>query len=125
MTEDAEHLRRNVAGYRVKTRDRQRNYFSDPLSDAHRELASLLQRPQIGTTRCWMTDKSLRIKNLMMRSVPCAPIIHVLADLGNLVAYGRTDWLVIAGFMAIAERQLKNRHRTCRGILLFFWISTA
>jgi diguanylate cyclase (GGDEF)-like protein len=124
MTEDAEELRRNVSGLVEQGKEiTNETIFQTLLSDANRELASLLQ-----DVRKLQDDPLLdngqtgRMKKLMMRAVHCAAKQYVLqAELGNLALTDELTGLCNRrGFMAIAERQLKIGHRTGRGMLLFF-----
>jgi len=124
VTEDAEQLRSNVAHLIEQGGEiANETMFQALLSDANRELASLLQDVRK------IQDDSLpddgqagRIKKLMMRAVHCAAKQYMLqAELGNLALTDELTGLCNRrGFMAIAERQLKIGHRTGRGILLFF-----
>lgn len=124
VNEDAEQLRRNVSGL-IEQGDEISNetIFQTLLSDANRELASLLQ-----DVRKVQEDSALdegqtgRMKKLMMRAVHCAAKQYMLqAELGNLALTDELTGLCNRrGFMAIAERQLKIGHRTGRGIVLFF-----
>jgi len=124
MTEDAEQLRRNVAGLIEQDEEiANETIFQTLLSDANRELASLLQ-----DVRKVQDDPQLdngqagRVKKLMMRAVQCAAKQYMLqAELGNLALTDELTGLCNRrGFLAIAERQLKIGRRTGRGILLFF-----
>jgi diguanylate cyclase (GGDEF)-like protein len=124
MTEDAEQLRRNVAGLIEQDEEiANETIFQTLLSDANRELANLLQ-----DVRKVQDDQLLdegpagRMKKLMMRAVQCAAKQYMLqAELGNLALTDELTGLSNRrGFMAIAERQLKIGRRTGRGILLFF-----
>jgi diguanylate cyclase (GGDEF)-like protein len=124
MTEDAEQLRRNVAGLIEQDAGiANETIFQTLLSDANRELASLLQ-----DVRKLQNDPLLdegpagRMKKLMVRAVQCAAKQYMLqAELGNLALTDELTGLCNRrGFMAIAERQLKIGRRTGRGILLFF-----
>jgi diguanylate cyclase (GGDEF)-like protein len=124
MTEDAEELRRNVSGLVEQGEEiTNETIFQTLLSDANRELASLLQ-----DVRKLQDDPLLdngqtgRMKKLMMRAVHCAAKQYMLqAELGNLALTDELTGLCNRrGFMAIAERQLKIGHRTGRGMLLFF-----
>jgi diguanylate cyclase (GGDEF)-like protein len=124
MTEDAEQLRRNVSRLVAQGEEiANETIFQTLLSDANRELASLLQ-----DVRTVQDDPLLdegqagRMKKLMMRAVQCAAKQYMLqAELGNLALTDELTGLCNRrGFMAIAERQLKIGHRTGRGILLFF-----
>ena len=97
--------------------------FQDLLSEATRDLASLLkdvravqEDARLGDTRRWP------INELLMRAVRCAAKQYVLqAELGNLALRDELTGLYNRrGFMAIAERQLKVGRRSGRGMLLFF-----
>ena len=124
MTEDAEKLRRNVAG--LIEQDEviaNETIFQTLLSDANRELASLLQDVrQLRDDPLLDEGQAGRMKKLMMRAVQCAAKQYMLqAELGNLALTDELTGLCNRrGFMAIAERQLKIGRRTGRGILLFF-----
>ena len=124
ITDDSEQLRRNVSrlieqGEKIASE----TVFQTLLSDANRELASLLQ-----DVRAVQDDPLLdngqggRMRKLLMRAVQCAAKQYMLqAELGNLALTDELTGLCNRrGFMAIAERQLKIGHRTGRGILLFF-----
>jgi diguanylate cyclase (GGDEF)-like protein len=124
MTEDAEQLRRNVAGL-IEQDDEIANetVFQTLLSDANRELASLLQDVgKLPEDPLLDVGQTGRMKKLMMRAVRCAGKQYRLqAELGNLALTDELTGLCNRrGFMAIAERQLKIGRRTGRGILLFF-----
>src|SRR2546428_12424635 len=97
--------------------------FQDLLSEANRDLTSLLkdvravqEDARLGDTRRWP------INELLMRAVRCAAKQYVLqAELGNLALRDELTGLYNRrGFMAIAERQLKVGRRSGRGMLLFF-----
>ncbi len=124
MSEDSDQLRRNVSRLVEQGEDlANETIFQTLLSDANRELASLLQ-----DVRSVEADPELnegqagRMKKLLMRAVQCAAKQYMLqAELGNLALTDELTGLCNRrGFMAIAERQLKIGHRTGRGILLFF-----
>jgi diguanylate cyclase (GGDEF)-like protein len=124
MTQDAEQLRRNVSRLIEQGGEiANETIFQTLLSDANRELASLLQ-----DVRKFQDDPLLddgptgRMKKLMMRAVHCAAKQYMLqAELGNLALTDELSGLCNRrGFMAIAERQLKIGRRTGRGLLLFF-----
>jgi len=124
VNEDAEQLRRNVSGL-IEQGDEISNetIFQTLLSDANRELASLLQDVRKVQDDPTLDEGQLgRMKKLMMRAVHCAAKQYMLqAELGNLALTDELTGLCNRrGFMAIAERQLKIGHRTGRGILLFF-----
>jgi len=124
MTEDSEQLRRNVSRLIEQGEEiANETIFQTLLSDANRELSSLLQDvrnveedPQLDE------GQAGRIKKLLLRAVQCAAKQYMLqAELGNLALTDELTGLCNRrGFMAIAERQLKIGHRTGRGILLFF-----
>ncbi|HWY05392.1 MAG TPA: GGDEF domain-containing protein [Candidatus Acidoferrales bacterium] len=124
MTEDAEQLRQNVS--RLVTQGEEitnETIFQTVLSDANRELASLLQDVRkVQDDPLLDEGQAGRMKKLMMRAVQCAAKQYMLqAELGNLALTDELTGLCNRrGFMAIAERQLKIGHRTGRGILLFF-----
>jgi len=124
VTEDSEQLRRNVSRLVEQGEEiANETIFQTLLSDANRELASLLQDvrkveedPQLDE------GQAGRMKKLLMRAVHCAAKQYMLqAELGNLALTDELTGLCNRrGFMAIAERQLKIGHRTGRGIVLFF-----
>jgi diguanylate cyclase (GGDEF)-like protein len=96
--------------------------FQALLSEANRELASLLrdvrtdsQGPVLGDAR------SRQVSELLMRAVRCAAKQYMLqAELGNLALTDELTGLYNRrGFMALAERQLKVGRRSGRGMLLF------
>ena len=124
VTEDSEQLRRNVS--RLVEQGEQiasETIFQTLLSDANRELASLLQDVRKVEEDSLPEDgQAGRMKKLLMRAVQCAAKQYMLqAELGNLALTDELTGLCNRrGFMAIAERQLKIGHRTGRGILLFF-----
>lgn len=124
MTEEAEQLRRNVAGLIEQDEGiANETIFQTMLSDANRELASLLQDVRKIEDDPMLDDgQAGRIKKLMMRAVHCAAKQYMLqAELGNLALTDELTGLCNRrGFLAIAERQLKIGRRTGRGIVLFF-----
>jgi diguanylate cyclase (GGDEF)-like protein len=124
MTEDAEQLRRNVTRLVAQGEEiANETIFQTVLSDANRELASLLQDVRkVQDDPLLDEGQAGRMKKLMMRAVHCAAKHYMLqAELGNLALTDELTGLCNRrGFMAIAERQLKIGHRTGRGILLFF-----
>jgi diguanylate cyclase (GGDEF)-like protein len=124
MTEDAEQLRHNVSRLIEQGQEiSNETIFQTLLSDANRELASLLQDVQkVQDDPLLDEGQTGRMKKLMMRAVHCAAKQYMLqAELGNLALTDELTGLCNRrGFMAIAERQLKIGHRTGRGILLFF-----
>ena len=97
--------------------------FEDLLSEANRELASLLQEVSAvpDDTRQRVTP-SRPISELLRRAVGCATKQSMLlAELGNLALTDELTGLYNRrGFMAIAQRQLKIGRRSGRGMLLFF-----
>src|ERR1700756_5160431 len=124
VTEDSEQLRRNVSRLIEQGEEiANETIFQTLLSDANRELSSLLQDvrkveedPQLDE------GQAGRMKKLLMRAVHCAAKQYMLqAELGNLALTDELTGLCNRrGFMAIAERQLKIGRRTGRGIVLFF-----
>jgi diguanylate cyclase (GGDEF)-like protein len=124
MTEDAEHLRRNVSRIVEQSEEiANETIFQTLLSDANRELASLLQDARKVQDDPLLDDgQAGRLKKLFLRAVQCAAKQYTLqAELGNLALTDELTGLCNRrGFMAIAERQLKIGLRTGRGILLFF-----
>ncbi len=124
MTDDVDQLRRDVLRlFEHGDKIASETAFQTLLSDANRQLASLLQE-----VRAVQDDPLLdhgqagRMKNLLTRAVECAAKQYMLlAELGNLALTDELTGLCNRrGFMAIAERQLKISHRTGRGMLLFF-----
>jgi diguanylate cyclase (GGDEF)-like protein len=124
MTEDSEQLRRNVSSLIEQGEEiTNETIFQTLLSDANRELASLLQDVRTVEEDPQLNEgQAGRVKKLLMRAVQCAAKQYMLqAELGNLALTDELTGLCNRrGFMAIAERQLKIGHRTGRGILLFF-----
>jgi diguanylate cyclase (GGDEF)-like protein len=124
VTEDAEQLRQNVSRLIAQGEEiANETIFQTLLSDANRELASLLQDVRkIQDDPLLDEGQTGRMKKLMVRAVHCAAKQYMLqAELGNLALTDELTGLCNRrGFMAIAERQLKIGHRTGRGILLFF-----
>lgn len=124
MTEDAEQLRRNVSRLIEQGGElANETIFQTLLSDANRELASLLQDVRKVQDDPLLDDgQTGRMKKLLVRAVHCAAKQYMLqAELGNLALTDELTGLCNRrGFMTIAERQLKIGHRTGRGILLFF-----
>ncbi len=124
VTEDSEQLRRNVSRLIEQGEEiANETIFQTLLSDANRELASLLQDVRKVEEDPLLDDGQVgRMKKLLMRAVHCAAKQYWLqAELGNLALTDELTGLCNRrGFMAIAERQLKISHRTGRGILLFF-----
>jgi diguanylate cyclase (GGDEF)-like protein len=124
VTEDSEQLRRNVSRLIEQGEEiANETIFQTLLSDANRELASLLQDVRKVEEDPLLDDGQVgRMKKLVMRAVHCAAKQYMLqAELGNLALTDELTGLCNRrGFMAIAERQLKIGHRTGRGIVLFF-----
>src|SRR5258705_9552031 len=124
VTEDSEQLRRNVSRLIEQGEEiANETIFQTLLSDANREIASLLQDVGKVEEDPLLDDGQVgRMKKLVMRAVHCAAKQYMLqAELGNLALTDELTGLCNRrGFMAIAERQLKIGHRTGRGILLFF-----
>src|SRR6266404_3415539 len=123
VTEDSEQLRRNVSRLIEQGEEiANETIFQTLLSDANRELASLLQDVRkVEEDPLLAEGQAGRMKKLLMRAVHCAAKQYILqAELGNLAL---TDELTglhnRRGFMALAERQLKIGRRSGRGILLF------
>lgn len=124
MTDDAEQLRQNVS--RLIEQEEvigNETIFQTLLSDANRELATLLQDVRrVQDDPMLDQGQTVRTKKLLMRAVQCAAKQYMLqAELGNLALTDELTGLCNRrGFMAIAERQLKIGHRTGRGMLLLF-----
>jgi diguanylate cyclase (GGDEF)-like protein len=124
MTVDPQSLlRRKVSGI---SRSRENpvidDVFQGLLSDANRELASLLRDVRTESHGTHPGDtRSQPVSELLMRAVRCAAKQYMLqAELGNLALTDELTGLYNRrGFMALAERQLKVGRRTGRGMLLF------
>ena len=96
--------------------------FQALLSEANRELASLLRDVRTESHGTLPGDtRSQPVSELLMRAVRCAAKQYMLqAELGNLaLTDGLTGLYNRRGFMALAERQLKIGRRSGRGMLLF------
>jgi len=96
--------------------------FRTLLSEANRELASLLQEVRTEPPGILFGDaRSQQVSELLMRAVRCAVKQHMLqAELGNLALTDELTGLYNRrGFMAMAERQMRLGRRTGRGMLLF------
>jgi diguanylate cyclase (GGDEF)-like protein len=96
--------------------------FQVLLSEANRELASLLRDVRTESHGTLPGDtRSQPVSELLMRAVRCAAKQYRLqAKLGNLALTDELTGLYNRrGFMALAERQLKIGHRSGRGMLLF------
>lgn len=124
MTADAEQLRRNVSRLIEQNEEiANETIFQTLLSDANRELASLLQDVRRVQDDSQLDDGQLGpMKTLLMRAVHCAAKQYMLqAELGHLALTDELTGLCNRrGFMAFAERQMKIGHRTGRGMLLCF-----
>jgi diguanylate cyclase (GGDEF)-like protein len=123
-TDDVEQLRQNVLRlFEHGDKLASETVFQTLLSDANRELASLLQDVRTVQDDPLLDDgQGGRMREMLMRAVQCAAKQYMLqAELGNLALTDELTGLCNRrGFMAIAERQLKISHRTGRGMLLFF-----
>ncbi len=96
--------------------------FQALLSEANRELASLLRDVRTESRGTLPGDtRSQPVSELLMRAVRCAAKQYMLqAELGNLALTDELTGLYNRrGFMALAERQLKLGRRSGRGMLLF------
>ncbi len=96
--------------------------FQALLSEANRELASLLRDVRTESHGTLPGDtRSQPVSELLMRAVRCAAKQYMLqAELGNLALTDELTGLYNRrGFMALAERQLKIGRRSGRGMLLF------
>lgn len=124
MTVDPQSLfRRKVSGI---SRSRENPVIDDVfqalLSDANRELASLLRDVRTEPQGMSLGDaRSQQVSELLMRAVRCAAKQYMLqAELGNLALTDELTGLYNRrGFMAVAERQMRLGRRTGRGMLLF------
>ncbi len=91
--------------------------FRDLLSEANRELASLLRDVRTGSHGPVLGDaKGQQVSELLMRAVRCAAKQYMLqAELGNLALTDELTGLYNRrGFMAVAERQMKLGRRSGR-----------
>jgi diguanylate cyclase (GGDEF)-like protein len=124
MAVDSQPLLRRGVRRLLPRRENERidDVFQALLSEANRELASLLRDvrteshgPLPGDTR------SQPVSELLMRAVRCAAKQYMLqAELGSLALTDELTGLYNRrGFMALAERQLKLGRRAGRGMLLF------
>jgi diguanylate cyclase (GGDEF)-like protein len=96
--------------------------FQALLSEANRELASLLRDVRTESHGTLPGDNGTQqFSELLMRAVRCAAKQYMLqAELGNLALTDELTGLYNRrGFMALAERQLKLGRRSGRGMLLF------
>jgi diguanylate cyclase (GGDEF)-like protein len=124
MAVDSQPLFRRGVQRLLSRRENERidDVFQALLSEANRELASLLR--DVRTESHGMLSGDTQGQSgvdLLMRAVRCAAKQYMLqAELGNLAL---TDELTglhnRRGFMALAERQLKVARRSGRGMLLF------
>ncbi len=102
--------------------ERTDDVFQALLSEANRELASLLRDVRTESHGTFPGDtRSQPVSELLMRAVRCAAKQYMLqAELSNLALTDELTGLYNRrGFMAIAERQLKLGRRSGRGMLLF------
>src|SRR5258708_24555045 len=124
MAVDSQPLfRRGVSGL-LPHRENERidDVFQALLSEANRELASLLRDVRTESHGTLPGDtRSQPVSELLMRAVRCAAKQYMVqAELGNLaLTDGLTGLYNRRGFMARAERQLKIGRRSGRGIVLF------
>src|SRR6266852_1710331 len=96
--------------------------FQTLLSEANRELASLLRDVSTESHGTLPGEtRSQQVSELLMRAVRCAAKQYMLqAELGNLTLTDELTGLYNRrGFMAMAERQMRLGRRTGRGMLLF------
>jgi len=124
MTVDPQTLfRRKVSGIsRSRENPAIDDVFQALLSDANRELASLLRDVRTEPQGMSLGDaRSQQISELLMRAVRCAAKQYMLqAELGNLALTDELTGLYNRrGFVAVAERQMSLGRRTGRGMLLF------
>jgi diguanylate cyclase (GGDEF)-like protein len=124
MTVDPQTLfRRKVSGISCSRKNPAiDDVFQALLSDANRELASLLRDVRTEPQGMSLGDaRSQQVSELLMRAVRCAAKQYMLqAELGNLALTDELTGLYNRrGFMAVAERQLRLGRRTGRGMLLF------
>lgn len=102
--------------------ERINDVFQALLSEANRELASLLRDVRTESHGMLSSDpRGQSGSELLMRAVRCAAKQYMLqAELGNLALTDELTGLYNRrGFMALAERQLKVGRRSGRGMLLF------
>jgi len=96
--------------------------FQGLLSEANRELASLLRDVRTEAHGTLLGGaRNQQVGELLMRAVRCAAKQYMLqAELGNLALTDELTGLYNRrGFLALAERQLKLGRRSGRGMLLF------
>ncbi len=124
MAVDSQPLFRRGVPRLLPRRENERidDVFQALLSEANRELASLLRdvRTESHATSLGKAGGQPG-SELLMRAVRCAAKQYMLqAELGNLALTDELTGLYNRrGFMALAERQLKVGHRSGRGMLLF------
>jgi diguanylate cyclase (GGDEF)-like protein len=102
--------------------ERNGDVFEVLLSEANRELASLLRDVRAESNGTLPSDTHGQpVSELLMRAVRCAAKQYMLQEeLGNLALTDELTGLYNRrGFMALAERQLKIGRRSDRGMLLF------
>jgi diguanylate cyclase (GGDEF)-like protein len=124
MAVDSQPLFRGDAPRLLPRRENDRidGIFQALLTEANRELASLLRDVRTESHGTLPGDtRSQPVSELLMRAVRCAAKQYMLqAELGNLALTDELTGLYNRrGFMALAERQLKVGSRSGRGMLLF------
>jgi len=124
MAVDSQPLFRRGVRRSLPRRENERidDVFQALLSEANRELASLLRDVRTESHGTLPGDtRSQPVSELLMRAVRCATKQYMLqAELSNLALTDELTGLYNRrGFMAIAERQLKLGRRSGRGMLLF------
>ncbi len=124
MAVDSQPLFRRSVRRLLPRRENERidDVFQALLSEANRELASLLRDVRTESHGTLPGDtRSQPVSELLMRAVRCAAKQYMLqAELGNLALTDELTGLYNRrGFMALAERQLKIGRRSGRGMLLF------
>ena len=124
MAVDSQALFRRDVPRLLPRREKERidEVFQALLSEANRELASLLRDVRTESHATSPGDtRSQTVSDLLMRAVRCAAKQYMLqAELGNLALTDELTGLYNRrGFMALAERQLKLARRSSRGMMLF------
>jgi diguanylate cyclase (GGDEF)-like protein len=124
MAVDSQSLFRRGVPCLLARREKKRidDVFHALLSEANRELASLLRDVRTESHATSPGDtRGQPVSELLMRAVRCAAKQYMLqAELGNLALTDELTGLYNRrGFMAVAERQLKLGRRSGRGMLLF------
>ncbi len=124
MTVDSQPLFRRGVPRLLPRRENERidDVFQGLLSEANRELASLLRDVRTESHGALPVDtRSQPVNELLMRAVRCAAKQYMLqTELSNLALTDELTGLYNRrGFMALAERQLKLGRRSGRGMLLF------